>query len=178
MKTKILAAMVLGLVVHAGVRADDTTSWEKFSPATGGFRILLPGSPITQTKTMPTPVGPAKMTMYTASAEEGSRIYMVGFVVFPLAIPGSEADEVLDGFAQGVVQPIKGKVISKKDITLGDNKGKEIEIELLNGELVGRARVYVVKDRMYAVKAMAPKDNADTKEFEKFLDSFELTEAR
>jgi hypothetical protein len=174
MKTKILAAMVLGLVALSGARADDGEGWQRFAPSYGGFSVLLPGTPTSQTKKLPTPLGDGTMTMYMVTTED-SRVYMAATLDLPEALAGlADPNDMLDGFVKGLVQPFNGRVVSQSKVRLGNYPGKEVTVAMLGGQMVCRARAFAVGGRMYVVMALAPRASADLVDFEKFLDSFEI----
>jgi hypothetical protein len=177
MTSKFLAALVLGLAVSAGARAATDENWDTFSPVGGAFKVLMPTTPTTDSKELPSPFGKAKITTHTAASEDG-RAFMIAALTMPVDISAlGSSGEMLDSFVGGMAQGFKGKVVSQKTIKLGDYAGKEFEATALEGKSTFRGRAYVVKDKIFVVGVLAAKDSAEGDSVEKFLDSFELVQA-
>jgi hypothetical protein len=176
MKTKSLVlGLTLALFLGQNVRADDTPSWERFTSREGGFSVLLPGTPMQRTKSLKTPFGTVNMTMVLAMDPDAGSCYGVVYADFPadLVRPGN-TDDILDAVGMGMVQGAKGKLRDTKEIKFGAHPGRELEMELPGGTGIGRARVYLVKGRLYQVLTLLPGDAAQSPEAGRFLDSFKL----
>ena len=72
------------------------------------------------------------------------------------------------------MENLKGKLLSEKNIKLGDTPGRETQIEVAGGKKLFRARVYLADQRMYQVVVFGTKKAATSKEADRFLDSFKL----
>ena len=71
---------------------------------------------------------------------------------------------------------MEGTLASEKDIKLGEYPGREIQIDVANGNRLFRVRAYLVDQRLYQVVILGTKENATSKAADKFLDSFKLAE--
>lgn len=138
----------------------------------GKYKILMPGSPKTQTE------GAAGMTMHMQTYEERDGAFMVMHVDTP--IPGDETEEQiqgrLDGSRDGALSNIGGKFLSESRIKLADkHHGREFRGEITKPKKgIVTARVYLVGNRLYQVMALGTQDWVDRDVIKKCLNSFEL----
>ncbi len=141
------------------------------SDATGKYKVLMPGTPKTQTQPA------AGMTMHVQSYEEGNGAFMVAYVDTPIPDNESEAEiqTRLDGSRDGALANISGKLVSESKIKLADKyHGREFrgDIPKLKGVVV--ARVYLVGSRLYQVMAVGKASWVDRDVIKKCLASLEL----
>ncbi len=139
--------------------------------AAGKYKLLMPGSPKTQTQPA------AGMTMHVQSYEEGDGAFMVAYVDTPIPDNESEAQiqSRLDGSRDGALSNISGKLVNESQIKLADKyHGREFrgDIPKLKGVVV--ARVYLVGSRLYQVMAVGKPSWVDRDVIKKCLNSFEL----
>jgi hypothetical protein len=106
----------------------------------------------------------------------GKTMYGANFCDFPAAIKKVPPKQVFDSSRDGAIANLAGKLASEKDIKLGGHPGREIRIEVANGKQLFRVRVYLVDQRLYQVVILGTKEQATSKEADKFLDSFRLAE--
>lgn len=166
----VVAGTWLGLCAVASSQAE----WKTLTSKAGRFTMMMPGEAKEQTQDVPTPVGKITMTMYIL--EVGGTAYFATFNDYPAElIQKSEAETLLNGARDGAVGNVKGKLTSEKKITIDTHPGRDISFEALGGQFVARSRIYLVKERLYQVMVLAPKDNGLPKDIDKFLDSFKLT---
>jgi len=70
-----------------------------------------------------------------------------------------------------------GKLLEERKITLGQNLGREFDMEKLGGRAFVRVRVYFVEGRIYTLTAVGSAREKSLKEASEFLDSFRLSES-
>ncbi len=150
--------------------------WVDFESDEGEFAVLMPANPQTQRKTVPTPIGPMKVVMYTHDA--GAEAYIVGFSDYPKAVLEKLTPEkMLSDGVKGGIAKIRGTKKSEKNINLDGYPGKEYTFTIPSSRIPGggkgKARMYMVENRLYQILALGKK-SAPEADFNKFLDSFEL----
>lgn len=160
------------LLAGAGQGAE----WKTFESKEGDFRVLFPGKPMRQTQEIPVPGGKTKLHLFLVSPQD-DRVYMVSYNDYPEAVvKAQETKTLLDNVVKGNVESLKGKVLSQKEITLGQKKhpGRAVLIENNEGAQY-KAKVFLVGNRLYQVVALGPKEFIEQKETGKYLDSFDVT---
>jgi hypothetical protein len=177
MKTRVLfLGLAAALLATASVLAAPEPAWKEFTSRDGGFSVRMPKTPTEQTKSLKSPFGPVDVTMFQAISPKDGLLYQVAYNDFPaFLVQLADADDVLKAIPGGVAQGVNGKVLSNDKVKLGDHPGREFEIEVFGGQGVVHGRAYLVKDRLYQVMVIAPKDAADSPDINRFLDSFKLT---
>jgi hypothetical protein len=156
--------------------ADDPREWKEFASKEGRFKVLMPGTPKKDKAETESDFGKGVLHMNTAQA--GKTIYGANYCDFPAKIRKVPLKQVLDSSRDGAVANLEGKLVSEKDVRLGKQRvpGREIQIDVAGGKRLFRARVYLVEQRLYQVVVFGTKEAATSKETDKFLDSFKLTE--
>jgi hypothetical protein len=180
MKTKILfVGLFAAFVLSVAIRAAEKPASQEFISRKGGFSVKLPGKPIEQTKTIPTIFGPTDLTVLEAVAPKQEACYAVGYIDYPAQVlqlvQEDDVQDLLKVTGAGAVQAVDGKVVSEKEIRLGAHPGREFDADILDGKATLRLRVYLVKQRLYMVMAVAPK--GEPAGFGDFFGSFKLTGA-
>ena len=174
MRGRIVAQLVLAFVA-AG--CGSTASREYTSPE-GRYRVQFPGKPKITEQTVPTPVGP--IITKVASTKDWSRTErMVMYADFPGGlIHTGNKDRMLDGACQGMATEANLVILSKTPIAMNGHPGREVSFETQEGhragKMTGRARIYLVGDRLYQVFIAGPTGRITPETMESFLDSFEL----
>ncbi len=177
MKTKILFLSLVVLALALSSCGGGAKEWSEFSSTEGGFSVSLPGKPTEQKQTQDTAAGPLDIFMYLY--EDRSDVYMVGYTNFPEdLISLSDPAALLDGGAEGAVTSMGAENTSKQEISLDGNTGREITFDVPDSKLpgggAGKARFYLVGNRLYQLIGLAKGKEASTDNLDKFLDSFKL----
>jgi hypothetical protein len=155
--------------------ADDAnTKPGDFAPKGGRFTVQMPGQPKEQTNKVNTAIGPIDVHLFV-SAPDPNTAYIVGYSDYPEEmIKKSDSQKILDGARDGAVKNVNGKLDSEKKITIDGHPGRDFSIATEHFE--GRDRIYLVNNRLYQVMMVGSRDFVTSKDAEKFLDSFKLTE--
>jgi hypothetical protein len=167
------------------LEADLTATWKEFSSAEGKYRIQFPGSPFRWSLPLETLRTPSTLyaTVYNSSGQ-----YTVMYLDYAEApTPTDHAamksffDDLRDG-QMDMQEQTGGKltVRSEADITFAGYPGRFMVAEL-NDVAVFRVKTIVVKNRVYVVTVLTPRDDpkaSDPKVYErlalKFINSFNL----
>lgn len=173
MKTMLL---VIALLVFFLAGCQQLYSQE-FQSQTGGFAVMLPGTPTQETSTRNVPLV-VPIDTYLFSVNKGAEgAYMVAYTDFPKShIQESTPEELLDGVRDGNVRGFgEGRLLSEEVISLSGYQGRDIKAEVA-GEGILRARFFLVDCRLYQIIWVGPKENAFSRSVGEFLDSFKLLE--
>jgi hypothetical protein len=167
----VAAVCLVGTAAWAGdLEGSDYTSSE------GRFSVRMPVTPLTLTKSMPTPLGDIDIHMFMAVREDKGDNFMVAYADMPRGlVEQGSAEEILKGAANSAVGGLKGKILDSKTIQLGQYTGLEFDAEVLNGAATIRGRLYLVNNRLYQVYVISTRAK-DATEVDQFLDSFKVTE--
>jgi len=166
----LVAVAILSLSVSA--LAQEKVDLQTLTSKEGRFSVLMPANPKEMKQEIPTAVGTIKVTMYLSDL--GNQAYVVSFNDYPAdLVKMTEPAKMLESARGGVVG--KGKLVSEKKITLDKSPGLDFEYELPDGKGIGRARMYLVNERLYQMLFINGTEKTVPKEVEKVLESFKLT---
>src|SRR5688572_2011965 len=152
--------------------------WEKFSPAGGGFTVLMPGKPkVTEQEV---PFGGGKLINHMYMVQANSSVYIVSYAEFPTTVTDPVVIKaMLDNARDKGVAAANGTLRSEKEIKIDDNPGREWLVAIPSGG-IARARAYWVKQRLYQAFLLMPQGKNPQEEaareavMSKFLNSFAL----
>ena len=166
--------MYLVVILATSTFADEPPQAKEYISKEGGFKVLMPGTPKETKLDAESEFG--KGVLHMNSVEAGMAMYAANYCDFPAEIKKVALKQVYDSSRDGAVANLEGKLATEKDIKLGDYSGREIRIEVAGGIRLFRARVFLVGQRLYQVVVFGTKESASSKDADKFLDSFRLTE--
>lgn len=167
-------AWLVVVVRTFSVYADDPSDWKEFASKEGRFQVLMPGTPKESKHDTESDFG--KSVLHMNAMQAGKTMYAANYSDFPAEVKKVPLKQVYDSSQDGAVANLKGKLVSEKDIKISDYPGREILIDFAGGKRLFRARVYLVRQRLYQVVVFGTKEAATSKEADKFLDSFKLVE--
>jgi hypothetical protein len=177
--------------------AAETVTWKKFSSTQGGFAVLTPGTPTYEKRVDKDAQDAQETHVFTQFGE--SAMYMVMYQDFPDATSQADPEEILNHFRAGMLQGAnnaqgqappgtqkgtgeqkdsqKVKLLDERNIALGKWPGREMRFTDPSG-LIYKTRFYLVRQRMYVLTTAtaSERQEASSKDIEKFLGSFELLE--
>lgn len=171
-----VAALCAGFSTVAGAGAAPQPGippgWREFEIPAGRFKILMPGTPKTTRRTIPTDIGKVASTRYTA-IDAANVTYDVLLNDYPKSgVSRARPQKLLDSVRDGLMFQTKGRMVSDKQITLAGFPGRDLEITGSDGTHY-RTRLVWVETRLYqimVVTAGKPRPEADV-----FFDSFRIT---
>ncbi len=162
------------LIVPLLLAADAKPEWKEFTDKETGFSVLFPGEPKRMPdQTIKTALGDVPLKIFLAELGRDT-VYMVMVSDYPEgSIKKGVEDRILDGARDGILGKLKGKPLVDEKIKLGTNPGRAIQVD---APTVGiyRTNIYLVKDRLYQVVILAPRETVASKETDKYFESFKL----
>ncbi len=146
----------------------ETSVWKDVAEPSLGFAVKMPDTPQKEIKN----VADLKITMLMARGDG------VMCLVAHLFVPGgqpskSETAQFFKNLAGGMVNSMKGEIVSEKEISFNGNPGREYKIK--RDFSVGVSRAYLVNGHGYLLIALPSLAEGDSTGIPKFLDSFKLT---
>jgi hypothetical protein len=173
MKTKwLLADCILGLLLLAGCAG----KFKEFRSATSNFSVKAPAQLEEQTQTVDTDSGKAEAHTYLA--ESDGILYVAAYSVFrDEIINQGDPEEFLNNARDSMLASLNGKLVLETRKSLGDYPGRElvVDMKMADGtDGVMKARLYLVKNRLYQLMVMANTQDASAGTITTFLDSFKL----
>jgi hypothetical protein len=148
------------------------SGWTAFAPPGGEFSVLLPGAPQVETQQQETAVGAVPMTTYSVELEDGWLAYMVSVTEYPASVQ-ADAESMLDGGRDGMVQAVGAELTAEERIEVGGHPGRDLDMRTPEGFHV-RARVVLVYPRLYQLLVVATDQTYRAEDVERFFASFAL----
>ncbi len=145
--------------------------WKEYKPEGSRCSLSLPKAPALSAKNVDTDSGPIEM--HQVLADFGEYAYLMTYNDYPLSLINEKGSEkILADVVSGSVGD--GELITKRDITFGLYPGREYVCKKQG--LYLKARVYLIKHRLYQMIAAYPPAQADvlSTDIETFLSSFRL----
>ena len=163
------AAVFILLLITPLFAVVQERQWGKLTVKDNSFTIMMPGKPIFSQRDEKTADGASHI--FNASAYPGMSFteYTVRAITDEF---DSQFDTRLDDLCDALVKESNLKVVSRKEISLGTYRGREITA--ISEMRSAKARVYVNGRRAFVVLATVPPGSRNTEDIEKFLDSFEI----
>jgi hypothetical protein len=165
--------IVLLLFIASLAYAVQETTWITYNSAEGRYNVALPAQPKLATQEAASADG-QKLLQHMARVQERDVIYQVGY--FDL-LPGTvfSADSARDG----MVNAVKGTLVSEGNITLDGYPGRELKIsaKFETIDYVLRVKFWSTENRVYVVTVVHPKSGeseALTTNAAKYFDSFQI----
>ena len=148
--------------------------WREFNYAEGGFAVLLPGKPRSESRTVA--IDGVEVTMRMFSVHVEGLAFGAGYADFP---PGANAEvrtRRLAATRDALVANIDGRVTSQGALTLEAHPGIDFRARgrLRDANYVLAGRVYAVGDRLYQLAVVGREEAAPKADTELFLGSFRL----
>ncbi len=163
------------LVVFVGIRTNvgrTKKEWKPFNSAVGGFSVLDPGTPKEERKALDSVAGPVELHLF--SFEPGGAFnFGVAVADIPPGRLEQGAEVILSDTVAGMANRSGDRVISEVRIVLEDHPGRQFMVQRQQGDTT-RARVYVIRDRLYMLVVNAAPGHDSSDDAVRFLDSFKL----
>jgi hypothetical protein len=139
--------------------------WTRLEPEGAGFSVLMPGKPVKTTDERPT------FTLHSFTVTMGRGTYVASFSDYASEIrldPGTALTVNRDKFNKG----LKATLLSSREITLGVHTGLEFTSETPAANV--KSQLFLVGNRMYQTATFVFKDVDETRNVDRFFESFKL----
>jgi len=170
-----LAATPGGAGTSSAARSADKPpeKWLRLEYLEGRFRIRMPAMPHIHKVASETEYRPQECVLYVCEGSNGDR-FLVSFIDFPAEAFRDGPQRVLRETRRGLLEAVRGKVVSERRIELAGHPGLEAEIETPGGDIqVWRA--FVVNGRVYQLlTGVKGGKGISSPTVRPFLDSFAL----
>ena len=148
---------------------------ETFSSKEGRFRVSIPATP-TMTKSS-AQAGAQSMVLNTYAAAVKGGSFAIVYSDLPAGVPPTDRiDNILDGAASGIVSNTKGTLLKSDKTEAAGYPARDVlwSVQTTNGEVLGRARLILVGERMYQVLAVGAKAFVESQPVLDFFTSFKF----
>jgi len=177
MKKFTTAILILLMGAPLALSVQKPADWIRHVSLDGRYSVLMPAQPTLGTQEAASPDG-AKFTQYKATFADDSGIYLVAYFDH---VPGTTFS--LEKARDGMVQAVKGTLLSDSAINLEENPGRELRLTASSEgiEFLLRAKFYNVGTRVYVLQFIVPKSrdtSATAADAARFFDSFQLTKTK
>ena len=152
--------------------SSDCYKLQPISNSTYSFSVLLPSEPKKVVNHMNTNAGVIDMVSYQIGACD--IFYAVAICDYPKeVIANSEPSTMLDSARNGAVSHMYGHLESEEIIEQNGFPGREFRIEAKGG-IVVRARIYLVKSRLYQVMVSTTSEHIFDAQVSQCINSFKF----
>jgi hypothetical protein len=168
MKRRLAAlACIMLLACVASVSAQGS-DWKEYAYPDGGFAVSFPSEPTLHTSMVPLKNG----------GETEMRQYVVDkgdYALLAIVSHAPSGDGVsLTGARDGAVAAVKGRIVSERQISLGNYPGLQVDIEMDTTHARARARYYAVGSTLYQLISVATSGKPISLDTTRFFASFRL----
>jgi hypothetical protein len=149
--------------------ANSKDEWKVYSYESDGFAVSAPGEPVLTKQSQDSPGGKVEIHNYTIELGNNS-----GVMISSTQFPNVQGDPkvLVQGAKNGAVDKMNAKITSEKEITIDGYPGVQFEADSQSFRI--RSRMYVVKDRLLMLLAIAPNDSKIPPTADRVFDSFKL----
>jgi hypothetical protein len=154
---------------------DAGMEWKTHTSEKGAYTVEMPGEAKENEDSAPTNAGEIKF--YSATVEGPNYGYTAAYSDFPeAAVTSQKPDKMLEGARDGALKNINGKVEKTEMIEVQGNPAIEFSFAVPDQKMKGKARMILVKYRLYQLIAGQEESAYKEADLDKFLGSFKLQE--
>jgi hypothetical protein len=159
-----------------------TEKWYLFESKEFGFTILFPKKPTEQSQNVESAIGPLKLNLFLYEGAndptDENYVYGVNYTEYPdslfVNIDSTTMSNFFRGSIDGMVGNVKGELLSEKTIELKGFPGREVKASLMNGTAIIKARLYLIRNKMYMIETITDTKKDSNQSIDKFFNSFQL----
>ncbi len=163
---KMLLVLVVLLATGCG------QSWHEYRSNKGGYSVEVPGTVKEDTSSVTTPIG--AIAFHTAVSEGSDYGYATAYADFPDFVVKQDHKDLLTGARDGALRNIDGKLDKQTWIEIDGHQGLEMTFTSSSKKMKAKARIILVKNRLYQAIAAQTEDSYDEQEVDRYLKSFRL----
>jgi hypothetical protein len=159
---------------HKGREIPDP-EWLPFTPARGGFTVLMPGAPADKSSV----TNGVSVTKFEVQHGGTNKVFSVGYLdLDPKKLPPNSLEVLTNAERDKIAGEMSGRVTGETAVAVGDVPGREFRIEAPDGSvLVSRVYVAGVRGggpRVFQLVAAGRSLTPGQGDAARFLDSFRL----
>ena len=168
--------LVAGLFLLVGCGGSSALEFYGYEP--GNFRILAAGKPEHTQKNVSSAAGQLAMnTMETVDSAQIRRVVI--YADLPqVTVASSDPGELLDRGIKGMKGSGQWSIEGESPVTLDDHPGRDVRFAInptaSSEKGAGRARVFLVGNRLYQAIMVGPASKVSEEELDRYVKSFEL----
>lgn len=146
--------------------------------------ILFPKIPVNDTIVRETSIGTVTFYRHILTSKEQKKDSTLAYELIKSEYPPTETElknptkEIAESLFKGAIssslKQVNGKLISEKEVDLGDYYGKEVKISFDNNTKLITMRCYLAKSKVYAIETISPLDKGINSSSTIFLSSFKI----
>ena len=162
-----------------GQTQGEKLNWKDFASDELKFKAAFPGVPKATVDALDAKLGKRFAHWFIVTLPQ--RFFGVSVTDFPnlpLMLKEDQLKANYDNLRDGVIKQTGFKLVSERDIRLGEQFGREIT--LTNDKEIIKNRMYLVRQRLFqsitTMQTSLAKDDTAQKDAVKFLDSFQFVE--
>jgi hypothetical protein len=157
--------IVVAIIILFVVQQDPPPPWARFEPQGAGFSVLMPGKPVETIDHRPTYI------LHSFSVTMGRGTYIASFSDYASEIR-LDHNTALTANRDKFNKALKATLLSSREITLGIHTGLEFTSETPAANV--KSQLFLVGNRMYQTATFVFKDVDETRNVDRFFQSFEL----
>ena len=161
----LLSCVLLALIAATASAQTEQTGWEEFAPEGAGFSLLVPTKPVEAIATK------KNYTMHSFTTTVGRATYVASYTDYEQIklAPAAFLTANRDRFNRG----LQATLVSSREITVDGHTGIEFTSE--NPAANIRSQLFLIGKRMFQTASVVFKDTDQTREVNRFFDSFKFT---
>ncbi len=165
----IMLATLSALPMSIGCQKSE---FADFSPAGGGFKVAMPGTPQEQSQT----TNGIAMKTYMVGMTNGDYFVSYSDSRLPPTASDKQVQHRLDLARDGQLNASGGKLLSESNIQIdGKYPGREVNSEIPAKKAFARWRIYFVDGKLFQVFALGRESWVKSPDVDTFFNSFALT---
>jgi hypothetical protein len=154
--------------------SENFSSWQEFIPRTGLFRVMFPFPPQYAKDLVAIPNSDKKRRyeIYASEKIDGT-LFLISVITYPSEVDTSDSNEILQQVAYELVQNKPGNRLTKlKESFFNGYPSLDFSIE--NQQFHIEGKMILVNKTVYVLSYSTRLGDFDPKEYQYFIDSFEL----
>lgn len=162
--------MIAALLTAISMHAQTAPAWKQYPYPADGFAVFAPIEPVYSNRVQTTDVGNVEIHTYAIKLNENSVVMISSSQV--RGLDKESAKDRLQKAKDGALKAGSATLVSEKEITLGSYPG--LQYEATSQGLHVRARMYIVKDRLFQLLDICPLSSPFPEDAERITSSFKL----
>ena len=165
-KIGFISVLLLVLSSVAAAQEEPPPPWERFEPEGGGFSVLMPGKPVETISKKRT------FTLHSFTVTMGRGTYVASYSDYE---PGAKLDRstALTTNRDKFNKSFEATLLTSREITLDGYPGLEFTSETPAVTL--RSQMFLIANRMFQTATMVFKDVDESRNVDRFFESFKFT---